>query len=119
MRQYNFEKLEIWQLARELTTSIYRLTREFPESERYGLTNQLRRAAISVSSNIAEGSSRSSSKDRSRFIEIAFGSLMEVLSQLIISCDLGYIQEDAVNILRPSIEKLGNKMNAYKKSIIR
>jgi four helix bundle protein len=78
---FNFEKLEVWQKAIDFGNLIYLETRRFPSDERFGLTNQLRRAATSVSSNIAEGSSRSSKNEFARFIEIAAGSLFEVVSQ--------------------------------------
>jgi four helix bundle protein len=79
---FGFEKLEVWQKAVEYAGTIYQVTRSFPDEERFGLTNQLRRSAVSVSSNIAEGSSRSSAADFSRFLEIAYGSLLESVSEL-------------------------------------
>ena len=78
---FNFEKLEVWNEAIAFADTIYTLTKSFPEDERFGLTNQMRRAAVSISSNIAEGSSRLSRPDFARFIEIATGSLLEVVSQ--------------------------------------
>ena len=119
MREYSFEKLEIWQLARKLAVKTYHVTAEFPDGERYGLISQVRRSAVSVSSNIAEGSSRYSSKDRVRFIEIAYGSLMEVASQLIISMDLGYLDVSIHEELRDLIEELSNKMNSFRKAVLK
>jgi four helix bundle protein len=78
---FNFEKLDVWQEAIRFANIIYDVTRTFPEQERFGLTNQTRRAAVSVSSNLAEGSPRSSRLDFARFVEIATGSLFEVVSQ--------------------------------------
>ncbi len=78
---FGFEKLEVWQEAIAFADRVYGITRTFPDDERYGLTSQMRRAAVSISSNIAEGSSRSSQKDFARFVELAYGSLMEVVSQ--------------------------------------
>jgi four helix bundle protein len=78
---FRFEKLDVWQRAIEFANVVYSVTRTFPADERFGLTSQLRRAAISVSSNIAEGSSRSSDSDFARFVEIAYGSVMEIVSQ--------------------------------------
>ena len=78
---FNFEKLEVWKKAIEFADLVYELTRSFPLDERFGLTNQMRRASVSISSNIAEGSSRSSKTDYSRFVELAAGSLFEVISQ--------------------------------------
>jgi four helix bundle protein len=76
---FNFEKLEVWRKSIEFADLVYELTRPFPMDERFGLTNQMRRASVAVSSNIAEGSSRSSKTDYSRFIELAAGSLFEVV----------------------------------------
>ena len=118
MYTYSFEKLDVWQKARLLNTKIYSLTLNFPKEETYGLVQQLRRASISISSNLAEGSSRTSYKDKARFTNIAYGSLLEILNQIILSKDLTYIQESEYNELRPLIEEIGNKLNALRKSQI-
>ena len=76
---FNFEKLEVWQKAIDFADLVYSPTQSFPADERFGLTNQMRRAAVSISSNIAEGSSRTSKTDFARFLEIATGSVFEVL----------------------------------------
>lgn len=78
---FGFERLKVWELAVEFAGRVYELTKQFPDSERFGLSSQLRRAAVSISSNIAEGSSRSSPREFARFVEISYGSLMEVVSQ--------------------------------------
>ncbi len=78
---FRFEKFEVWQNAIEFAELVYTATRAFPADERFGLTSQMQRASVSVSSNIAEGSGRASDKDFARFVEIAYGSLMEVVSQ--------------------------------------
>jgi len=116
MHIYSFEKLEVWQLARKLVGIIYKITDKFPAEERFGLTNQLRRAGVSIVSNIAEGSSRSSLKDQIRFIEIAYGSLMEVYTQLCISTDLSYVSEEEINEVNLLIQELSNKLNSLSKS---
>jgi len=85
----------------------------FPESEKFGLTSQLRRSSISVASNIAEGNHRESRKHRLVFSQIAFSSLMEVLNQLIIANDLRYLSEEELSQIRILIEQLGNKLNSY------
>ena len=110
---FSFEKLEIWQLSRTLTKEVYELTSTFPDAERFGLTNQLRRAAVSVSSNIAEGSARKSFKDQAYMIERSYGSCMEIICQLILSKDLNFITEDQYTKTRGLIEELTNKLNAY------
>ena len=89
--QFQFEKLNAWQEARKLVTNVYRLLEKFPKTENYALCDQLRRAAISVPSNIAEGTGRMAVKEQIHFLEIAFGSLMEVYCQLQIAVDLSYI----------------------------
>ena len=116
MYLYSFEKLEVWQLARKLVGIIYKITDKFPADEKFGITNQLRRATVSVVSNIAEGVSRSSLKDRVRFIEIAYGSLMEVYTQLCVSIDLSYCSEEKIQEVNLLIKELSNKLNALNNS---
>jgi four helix bundle protein len=113
---YSFEKLEVWQLSRKLTVTVYAISRSFPKDEQYGLSNQLRRSVLSVSSNIAEGTSRSSGKDKAHFSVIAFSSLMETLNQLIIANDLGYISSENLVELRIKINEIANKLNALRKA---
>ncbi len=113
---YSFEKLDVWQLSRELVKEIYHLTNKFPDEERFGLTSQIRRATISISSNLAEGSARKTAKDQAHFTTISYGSLMEMLNQLIISSDLEYITYEELKQIRPSIEKIGNKLNSLRNS---
>jgi four helix bundle protein len=79
---FGFEKLDVWQESLEVGDTVYELTREFPDYERFGLARQMRRAAVSISSSIAEGSSRASKKDSARFVELAYGSVLELVSQL-------------------------------------
>ena len=114
--KYSFENLEVWQMSRELVKDIYQLTSTFPKDKKFGLPSQLRRASVSVSSNIAEGSPRWSKKDQSRFYEIAFGSLIEVLNQLILSTDLEFLQETQLTELRTKIDQTGRMLNALYKS---
>jgi four helix bundle protein len=111
MYTFSFERLEVWNRSRLLTKSIYSLTRNFPESEKFGITSQLRRAVISICSNIAEGSSRKSKKDQSHFYNMAFSSLMETLNQLIISNDLDYLQTSDLMNLRNEIHPISLMLN--------
>ena len=98
---FQFEKLNAWQEARKLVADVYRLLEKFPKTENFALCDQLRRAAISVPSNIAEGTGRMAVKEQIHFLEIAFGSLMEVYCQLQIAVDLNYITfEDLQNTKR-------------------
>ena len=114
--KYSFENLEVWQKSRELTMEIYQATSTYPKEERFGLTSQLRRASISISSNIAEGSTRWSKKDQSRFYEIAFGSLIEVLNQLVLSTDLEFLHETQLTELRIKIDQIARMLNALYQS---
>lgn len=113
---YSFEKLEVWQLAKDFVIDIYQITKKYPENEKYGLVSQLNRAAVSIASNISEGTSRTSNKDQTHFTQIAYSSLMEVICQLIISKDLGFISEDVYLSLRKKAEKISNKLNSLRKS---
>ncbi len=113
---YSFEKLIVWQKSIELAKQIYSTTSNFPKEEIYGLSSQIRRAVISISSNIAEGYVKSSSKEQIRFSEIAYGSLMEVLNQVIIAKEIGYVSEvDYLNI-RQNIEEISRMLNALRNS---
>ena len=115
--KYAFENLDVWQKSRVLTKHIYMLTDTFPADEKFGLTSQLRRATISVSSNIAEGSTRWGNKEQARFYEIAFGSLIEILNQLILSNDLKFIENEDLNELRKEIETISRMLNALYKAV--
>lgn len=88
---YTFEKPEVWKDARELVKMIYRLKGNFPPSELYGLTSQMRRAAVSISYNLSEGSGRTHSKKQAHFYQIAYSGSIELLNELILSLDLAYI----------------------------
>lgn len=114
--QFSFEKLEVWQLARNLTIEIYRHTVNFPQEEKYLLTSQLRRAAVSVASNLAEGSTRTSEKDKAHFTTVAFSSLMEVFNHLIITVDLGYLKNEDLIKYRKQIQTLSVKLSNLKAS---
>lgn len=99
MIELNHKKLDVWKLSVEMSVLIYKITQNFPQHELYGLVSQLRRAAISVCSNLSEGSSRSSERERNRFYEITRSSIVEIDTRLIIARKLGYINEiDTVRI---------------------
>jgi four helix bundle protein len=116
--KYSFENLNVWQTARNFTVNIYKKTDAFPENEKYGIVNQLRRACISICSNIAEGNSRTSLKDRAHFFQIAYSSTMEVLNQLIIACDLTFITTKELTEFRNNVDEISNKLNSlYKKQL--
>jgi len=113
---FAFEKLKVWDEIRILIKRIYSITKNFPKDEQFCLVNQIRRAVISVSSNLAEGSSRTSSKDQAHFYQLSYSSLMEVLSQLIVSRDLNYIEEEKYTETRSQIEKTSYMLNQLRKS---
>lgn len=103
---FNFEKLDVWHRALDLASFVYDFTTAFPADERFGLTSQMRRAAVSISSNIAEGSSRSSRKDFAGFIELAVGSLYELLSQGFLARKRGFLGEEDFIKLHAAAEEL-------------
>jgi four helix bundle protein len=90
---FSYRKLNVYQLSKQLVKDIYRIVGSFPKTENFALVDQMRRAAVSVPSNIAEGTSKVSPKEQFHFLEIAYGSLMEIMCQLEISFDLGYINQ--------------------------
>ena len=119
MYQFSFERLDVWQLGRQLCKRIYQISQKFPSDEKFGATQQIRRAALSITCNLAEGSSRPKSIEKARFTEIAFGSLLEVLNVLIVAVDLQFIEEIQLVEIRPSIEELSNKLNRLRESQLR
>jgi four helix bundle protein len=118
-RQFSFEKLHVWVDIRNMIKEIYTITSAFPENEKYCLVNQMRRAAISISSNLAEGAARTSLKDQAHFYQLSYSSLMEVLSQLIVCNDLGLISEDQYLGIRKQIDFISFKLNALRKSTLK
>ena len=117
MFSFNFEKLDVWREAIQFANLIYQLTSRFPERERFGLTNQMRRAAVSVSSNLAEGSSRISRIDFARFVEIATGSLFEVVSQAKISLDQHFLTQPDYECIISSAEKQCRMLSGLRRSL--
>ena len=114
MHTYSFEKLEVWKEARQLVVWVYEATKSYPAEEKFGLVMQLRRATISVVSNLAEGSARKSSKDQAWFSQIAYSSLIEILNQLIMSFDLKFISEEKLLVGRSLIESITPKVAALR-----
>jgi len=113
---YGFEKLHVWQNARTLVLQVYNVTGSFPKTETYSLVDQIRRAAISVPANLAEGTSRISPKEQAHFTAISYGSLMELLSHCYLAMDLEYIDQEDFDELRSNIFKISNELNALRKS---
>ena len=117
MEMHRFKDLEVWKQSRLFCKDIYEMTSLFPETEKFGLTSQLRRASISIPSNIAEGASRKSNKDFARFLEITIGSCYEIETQLLIANDLGFIKEENLNPLLLKLDAIV-KMTSKFKSIL-
>lgn len=113
---FAFEQLDVYQVARMYVKNVYMLSDRFPQKEDFALTSQIRRAAVSITSNISEGTSRFSIKDKSHFIEIAYGSLMETYSQLQVATDLGYVSQESIAQIAPLVVELRNKLSALRKS---
>lgn len=113
---YSFEKLNVWQEAKRLVVDVCHLLDSFPKFENYALCDQIRRAIVSVPSNIAEGSGRKSLKEQIRFLEISYGSLMETYNQLLIAIDLTYITEESVEAIKPSIDAVAKMINGLSNS---
>ena len=113
---YSFEKLTVWQEAKTLVVEVYHLLDSFPKFENYALCDQIRRAIVSVPSNIAEGSGRKSLKEQTHFLEIAYGSLMESYNQLLIAIDLNYITEESVETIKPHIDSVAKMINGLCKT---
>ena len=116
METFSFEKLDAYNYSRELTKGVYTLLQQFPKEETFALGSQLRRAVVSISANIAEGCGRNSIKEKTHFIEIAFGSLTESFCELQIAQDLGYITEDEFNDLRPKFSVVAKYLSSLHKS---
>ena len=114
---FGFENLAAYQRALDLVDKVYDLMREFPSEERYALCDQLRRAVVSVPSNIAEGLGRMSGKEQVRFIEISYGSLMEVYCQLTIAKRRNYISEEVFKDLAKLIEDIARPLSGLRKSL--
>ncbi len=114
---FNFEKLEVWQKAIDFADLVYLQTRQFPADERFGLTNQMRRAAVSISSNIAEGCSRVSKADFARFLEIATGSVFEVTSQAFVARRQEFCDDDTFQTIYQAAEEQSRMLSGLRKSL--
>src|SRR5712692_1418836 len=115
----SYRDLEVWQKAMDLANKIYRITEKFPTAERFGLTNQLRRASVSLPSNLAEGHARSGAGEFSRFISISMGSLAELETQVILSKELGYLDAVVSESLLGDMDVIGKMLRGLAKSINR
>ena len=114
MNRYSYKNLNVYQDAKAFVVAVYKLLDSFPDTEKFALCNQIRRAAISVTSNIAEGVSRTSNKEKVHFLEIAYASMMEVDSQLDVSVDLGYIAKEQYNTIEEKIDGIARQLSALR-----
>jgi four helix bundle protein len=113
----SYRDLNVWKLSIELVKDIYQVTTKFPQVEIYGLTNQLRRAAISIPSNIAEGQGRNSFKEFKQFLAVALGSLAELETQLIISHEIGYLNQENLSKLSVALDNIRKMLKALANSL--
>ncbi len=118
MNEYSYQTLNVYKDAKALVVDVYKLLKQYPAEERYALCDQIRRAAISITSNIAEGMSRYSDKEKVHFLEIAYASMMEVESQLDISVDLEYISKEQFATTAESIHSVGKQLSALRAKYI-
>ena len=118
MEEYGFQRVIAWQKAHEFVLLVYRISKHFPEDEKFGLTSQLRRAAISIEANIAEGYKKIGKADKLRFFNTAQGSLEECRDYHILARDLGYINEEEFQQMKSSIIKTSKFLNAYCEGVI-
>lgn len=113
----DFRKLQIWKLAFELNKELYKITTKFPKEETYSLTQQLKRASVSISNNIAEGCGRRTDRDFCSFLYNSMGSFKEVENIILIAKDLGYISQSDFLKLDEKFGELGSKLNAFIKGV--
>lgn len=120
MGNVSHKDLEVWKKAITLVTDVYRATSAFPKEEMYGLTSQIRRSAVSIPSNIAEGAARQSNKEFIQFLYIASGSCAELDTQLIVAMNIGYLSKNEYNDIIKNVEEIGKMINGlinYRKRI--
>ena len=117
--KFSFEGLEVYEKSRALVSEVYRIQSQFPKEERFALGDQIRRAAVSITANLAEGSGRQSLKEKKHFIEISYGSLMEVFCELQTACDLGYLTDEQLNNIRPQFTDIAKMLSGLRSSLER
>jgi four helix bundle protein len=117
MKPHNYRKLEIWKKSTKFATSIYQLTQSYPKHETYGIVSQMRRSAVSISSNIAEGAGRSFAKEFSRFLRIAYVSACELETQILISKNLEFISEEEYSTMIEKIDEIQKMIYVFEKRL--
>ena len=113
----NYKDLKVWQKSYELCLKIYRITAKFPNEERYGLTSQIRRSAVSIPSNIAEGYGRKTTADYIRMLYISYGSVCELETQILLAGDLGFIEKGELGTIKKDIAEIERMLKALIKSL--
>lgn len=119
VHMFSFEGLEVYQKCRNLVTDVYKVQRDFPVEERFALGDQVRRAATSITANLAEGSGRQSLREKIHFVEISYGSLMEVFCELQTACDLNYMTENKLNELRYQFTDIAKMLSGLRNSLVK
>ena len=114
MNKYSYKNLNVYQDAKSLVMDVYKVLKLFPAEEKYALCDQIRRAVISITSNIAEGMNRMSDKEKAHFIGVAYASMMEVDSQLEVSVELGYLTPELYNTLEEKIDCIARQLSALR-----
>lgn len=118
MKRHDFKKMRIWQDSMEITKEVYKLTSGFPKNEQYGLIQQMRKAAVSIPSNIAEGCGRGSDPQLAHFLDIAQGSAFELETQLYLANELNFLGTDEMNILVTKLTTLQKMIDGFKRKIV-
>ena len=117
-KKYEYKNLDVYKESKNLVKMVYGLIEKFPKVETYALCDQLRRSVISVPSNVAEGSGRTSAKDQAHFFEMAFGSLMEVNCQMDIACDLGYIDQTELLKVEEQVSRIAAMLSGLRRKCL-
>lgn len=117
MAKHRFKDIQAWQKARELVTLVYKLTGNFPIEEKYALTSQIKRAVVSIASNIAEGSGRNTNTDFAHFLDMAIGSAFELESDLLIAFDLNFINSDELERISTALDEVQKLIVGFQKHI--
>ncbi|MCR9249025.1 MAG: four helix bundle protein [bacterium] len=116
---HNFRELNVWKKSRRLTRDVYLISVKFPSEEKFGLTSQIRRSVISVPSNIAEGSSRNTSKDFIKFLRISLGSCFELETQLILAVDLEFVSEETMNPIIEKVQEIQKMLMGLERTLLK
>ncbi|MFY0651055.1 MAG: four helix bundle protein [Cyclobacteriaceae bacterium] len=114
---HRYKELKVWQKSMDLAEQIYQMTKDFPKEEKYGLTSQLRKCAMSIPSNIAEGAGRNTDKDFSRFLDVSVGSLFELETQILLSARVGFLSEEHRNQITDEVSQIHAMLIGLKKTL--